>query len=250
MGGWAPPKPRMSVSDYAAAMVRRASRSEAFDPAAAGAALAASPAVASGDGAWQQPQQHLSTASRRQTVDAAVAGGGGAAAGATRAAGSRGLVQRLRPPPVDSLSLLEIQLDGGRPIKLETLLELKPWEQIRLLRQQRAAAAVSASGSGGAASGGASSAGGIVPAPPVSGVAPSGAVPAGAVPGSGSAAASGGAGSKKKPKGPRLYQRVSFTVKAAAVVSAEEPRLLPDTLLLWAVKVGLRWVIQLAVQES
>lgn len=253
-GGWAPPKRRMSVSDYAAAMVRRASRQEAPEAAGGSAAEGFSPAGTadpsrasvdasiSGEAARRE-QRRSTAASRRQTVDAAGAPGSSAAAaaaagGVAAARGSgggagRGLVQRLRPPPVDALSFADIQLDGGRPMKLETLLELKPWAQAQLLRQQRAAAAAAAPSDPGAPPAGAAGAQEAADAGAAAGAAAAG--------GSTAGAGAGGAAGKKKAKGPRAYQRVSFCVKVAAVVSAEEPKLLPEQLLWWAVKVRPRF---------
>jgi hypothetical protein len=131
---------------------------------------------------------------------------------------------------VDAVLIVEVQLDGGRPMRLEKLLELKPWAQAGRLRHQRSGLIAESANGSGSGSGNRLSSDAGAPAAASSG--------GGTQSGQGSGSGSGAEG-KKKSKGRRSFQRVSFLVKVAAVVSAEEPRQLPDVLLQWAVKVGL-----------
>lgn len=147
---------------------------------------------------------------RRTTADApparAAAAGLSAGGAGARAGGACGsLVRRFHATPVEAPAIVEVQLDGGKPLKLDKLLELSPWlaaQQARLPLGRGFGAA---------------------PQPP----------PSTAAGAKGSAPTV--AGGKKKAKGSRVHRRLAFTVRAAAVVSAEEPTALPARLLRWAV---------------
>lgn len=107
--------------------------------------------------------------------------------------------QRLPPPPVESLALADIQLDGGRAIRLERLLELKPWAAARAARRRAQRSA---------------------------GSQPTGAQQQQEAPAPAAAAAAA--------RRARAFRRLAFSVRAAAVLSAAEPPLLPGHLLAWA----------------
>jgi len=217
LGGF--PGRRHTTRDYVTALVRRASRSEAVDAAAVLASRRASQgdgaAAAAAAAAAGRPASTL--ASRRQTVGDGLSvnsSGNGAGMHRSSALAARALVQRFKAPLIDALAFVEIQLDGGKPLKMEKLLELQPWVAARKVRRQQQQAAVPEMVNTATKS--------TTAAAPLAAPAPT----------------AGPAGTKKqKSKGPHVYRRLSFAVKIAAVVSAEEPRVLPEQLLQWAVKV-------------
>jgi hypothetical protein len=190
------PARRSSTHDYVAAIVRRASRSEAPQAGEAGAAGGGEAARAS--------------ASSQRRLAAGDGRGPDGACGAPRA--ERRAPQRFPVPPVDALGITDIQLDGGRPIRLDKLLELSPW----LPACKAAVSPAAQTGSPGQEQ--------KQPGPQQP-------------PSIAKGAGGGGSGGGAKPKPTRSYRRLAFTVRIAALPSAEEPAVLPAHLLQWAVKV-------------
>jgi hypothetical protein len=216
-----PARRRSTMHDYINAIARRASRSEAPQAPKEAAATAA----AGGEAAGRYHDARASIGSCRHTVGEDSKGTGRAGA-----AGGRALVARFRAPPVDALSITDIQLDGARPIKLDKLLDISPWLSAR---GPAAAAAQGRTGAEAVHKGGS----GAGPASPAAATTASKESPkqqgqqAGA---SAGGAGSGGAVGKKA----KVHRRLTFVVRVAAVPSAEEPAMLPAHLLRWAVKVG------------
>jgi hypothetical protein len=220
LGGW--PARRRSTRDYVNALVRLAPLLEAAE--AASRRVSQGEVADGGLASSLSPAEAAAPRGQPPVAAAAIANATAAASAGKRAgsgAGGRGLVQRFRAPPVDAISFADIRLDGGRPIKLEKLLELWPWVAARRghhqQQQQQQVKQVAETANKQPAV--------VKPAPT--------AVKQQQQTGGGA----GVSGSSAKPKGPRSYKRVAFAVKAAAVVSAEEPRVVPERLLRWAVKV-------------
>jgi hypothetical protein len=147
--------------------------------------------------------------------------------------------------PIDSLTLLDVVVDGGKPLKMEQLLTQAPWTQ----QPERLAAAAKAAAAAGADACKRPSYDALTHV--LSSLRQPGAVPGGVLGADRTLQQVGGpavqhdAAAQGKPaaapggKGaPRMARFVGFMVKAAAVVVGTEPPLLPDRLMGWVTQVS------------
>jgi hypothetical protein len=148
--------------------------------------------------------------------------------------------------PIDSLTLLDVVVDGGKPLKMEQLLAQAPWTQ----QPERLAAAAKAAAAAGEQACKRPSYDALTYV--LSSLRQPGAVPGGVLGADRTLQQVGGpavqqeaAAAQGKPAAaaggkaaPRMARFVGFMVKAAALVVGTEPPLLPDRLMGWVTQVS------------